>query len=245
MSEINKDAFVITKDGLEKSVKEWVEFLKNEKNHMGRCFTSGMIHQYTRKRKHGFSYKCYEDLPGEIWKPIQDSETSMGFWEISNMNRVKYNTKHASNVIEGIKLGLKDGYPVIMIKKIQYKCHILAFATFYPDEYAAMKIGEMILHKNDDKMDFRPKMLRIGTASDNIIDAYNNGKRDAAKTSRKKCASYINCELEKVHVSQGDAAEYLKSNGYPNATQSNISLALRGYDKGKNYIRYNRTWKTV
>jgi hypothetical protein len=109
-----------------------------------------------------------------------------------------------------------------------------------------MKPGEIILHKDDDKLDFRPHMLRVGTYHENGMDAYDNGKFDDKSSARKKCVSYINGLLEKEHESQHDAMRYLRANGHPKATQSSISEALRIINKsGKSKIIYGRTWKYV
>jgi hypothetical protein len=39
----------------------------------------------------------------------------------------------------------------------------------------------MVLHEDDDKEDFRPHKLRLGTRSDNAKDAHDNGKFDSTK----------------------------------------------------------------
>ena len=41
--ETRKSAFIIVKDGLEKTTKEWVGDLKSDKNHLGRNYTKSMI----------------------------------------------------------------------------------------------------------------------------------------------------------------------------------------------------------
>jgi len=237
-----KTAFLVDRYGEnEKTVKEWVEYLKDEKNPYGREYTSAMILNYARKKQDGFSYKEYPDLPGEIWKEIIDSKNKKGRWEVSDMNRFKYITNHAENVLSGDRLGLNKGYPNITINGKNWKCHILAFMTFFPDEYANKKPDEIILHEDDDKMDFRPHKLRLGTQSENRIDAYNNGKHDGTKTARMKCVSYIDGIYEIMHDSQSDAAKYLRHIGYDNATYGNIGLVLRGERKSA----YGRTWKRV
>ena len=181
-----KNAFLIVKDGMEKTIKEWVEHLKNEKNHMMREYTVAMIRAYTQRKQFGFSYKTYPDLPEEMWKEVICSGNDQGHWQISNMNRVKYVTTHAENVISGDRLGLNNGYPNVFINGKNCLCHILAFKTFFPIEWDAKKPDEMILHEDDDKMDFRPHKLRIGTRSENAIDAHNNGCHDGTKTTRIK-----------------------------------------------------------
>jgi len=222
---------------VEKTNQGWVEYLKDQKNPFGREYTESMIVKYAQKEQFGFAYKKYSDLPGEVWKEIAGSKTMLGRWEISDMNRVKYISKYSENVLSGERLGLICGYPKITLGY----CHILAFMTFFPEEYAAKKPGEMILHINDDKLDFRPHMLRIGTKSENSFDSYDNGCHDGTKTARMRCASYVNGEFEKEYVSQGDAARYLKTIGYDKARQSKIGSVLRGDRK----TAYKRTWKLI
>ena len=196
-----------------------------------------MIQHYAQRKQHGFAYKEYPDLPGEIWKEIMYSKTTRGRWKISNMNRVKYITKYAENIFSGERLGLRNGYPFITLGL----CHIIAFKTFFPEEYALMQTGDIILHENDDRLDFRPHKLRIGTRSDNMNDAHNNGCYDDTQRARQKCASYVEGIFEKEHDSQSYAVKYLKSIGYKKATQGKISMALSGYRN----TSYGRTWKLI
>jgi len=243
-----KSAFGIVRDGEEKTNKEWADYLnsKDEKNHMGREYTYGMIKQYAQKKLHGFSYKEYPDLKGEVWKDVEGSNNIQGMWKISNMNRVKYVTKYAENVLSGDRLGLHDGYPTIGISGKDWKCHIVAFKTFFPDEWANKKPCEMVCHKEDDRMDFRPEMLELGTQSMNAIDAHNNGKYDGSLSERQKCASYIDGALEKEHESQSDAVEYLRSNGCKKANPSSINKALdKKRNNGSPRIAYGRTWTRI
>jgi hypothetical protein len=240
--ETMRTAFLVDRYGEdEKTANEWTDYLnsRGEKNHMGREYTVVMVKHYAQNKQIGFSYKEYPDLPGEIWKEIIDSRNTQGRWEISDMNRMKYITNHAENVLSGDRLGLSGGYPKIFINGKNWKCHILAFMTFFPDEYANKKPDEMVLHEDDDRLDFRPHKLRLGTQSENAIDAYDNGKRDGTKTARMKCVSYIDGVYEIMHDSQSDAEDYLRHIGYKKASYRNIGKAL-------NYNRksaYDRTWK--
>ena len=235
-----KTAFVVVKNGEEKTVKEWVEHLKGQKL-FGREYSKDMIKRYAREKQYGFLYKKYSNLPEEVWKEIVGSNNKSGRWEISNMNRVKYITKHAENVLSGERLGLTSGYPIIRINGRIWLCHILAFLTFFPEDYAAKKSTEMILHEDDDKTDFRPQKLRLGTRSVNAIDARVNGKYDGTKTAWTKCASYVNDKLEKEYESQDAAVKYLRNTNHPKASFGNISMALNGYRKSA----YGRTWKLL
>jgi len=203
--------------------------------------TSNVIKWYAQNKQFGFAYKEYPDLPGEVWKEIKDSENAQGRWKISDMNRVKYITKYAENVLSNERIGLMNGYPTIAINGKHLLCHILSFMAFFPEEYASKKLDEGILHEDDNKMDFRPHQLRLGTQKDNGKDAHDNGKYDGTKTERVKCASYIDNVLEKEHDSKRDAVRYLTLNGHPKATHGNISMAMSGIRKSA----YGRSWKLV
>lgn len=239
-----KSAFVIIKDGVEKTAKEWVGYFKDQKNTFDRVYTKGVITTYAVRKKHGFSYKEYPDLPEEVWKRVEDSENSQGRWEISNMNRVKYITNHAENVFSDERLNISnDGYPRISVNGKEWKCHVLVFKTFFPEVYATKKTDEFVLHEHDDKRDFRPNKLRLGTCAVNSIDALNNGKRDCAKTMRLKCISYIDGILEKEHDSQTDAVKYLKSIGFEKASAGGIRKSLTAFRSNNIVIRYSRSWR--
>ena len=240
-----KSAFIIVKDGIEKTSKEWEDHLTKEKNYNDRDYTSGMIKYYAQTKKHGFAYKEYTDLPDEIWKHVLGSDTSRGRWEISDMNRMKYVTKFAENVFSGNRFVIRGGYPTVSINGKLTGCHIISFETFFPDEYDSMKQDEMILHEDDNREDFRPHKLRIGTRSDNMKDAYDNGKHDGKQTARMKCASYVNGVFEKEYISQRDAMQYLKCIGIEKASSKRISEVLKAYKNGEILTRYGRTWQTI
>ena len=240
---VNKDALIVVRDGIEKTIGEWVEYFKYEKNPFGREYTKSVIEGYLKKKMFGFSFKEYPDLPGEIWKTIEWAKSSRGYWLISDMNRIKFITKQAENVLYGERLGLTEkGYPTIRINKKNKYCHILAFMTFFPDEWAAKKSNEIVLHKDDDKLDFRPHMLRLGTQSQNIIDAHDNGCYGDAQSGRMRCVSYIDGVYELLHDSQVDAAKYLKHIGYKKASRKSIGPAIDGKSRKS---AYDRTWKQV
>ncbi|AGE53140.1 hypothetical protein PBCVFr5L_282L [Paramecium bursaria Chlorella virus Fr5L] len=252
MPETLKSAFIVVKDGIEKTVNEWVDHMNATKTPEERKFTYAMIGHYAQQKQCGFAYKEYPDLEGEDWKPIKGNKKNeetertknkKGRWKISNMNRVKYITNIGTeNVLWSERLGRHHGYPIVKINGKMCYCHILAFAAFHSKLWKAKESGEMVLHEDDDKEDFRPHKLRLGTASDNVKDSHANGNRDGTKTAQMKCASYIDGVLEKDdHLSLTDAVEYLKTNGYPKAAQTNISKAL----SGKYKTAYGRTWKKL
>ncbi|AGE51052.1 hypothetical protein PBCVCVG1_073R [Paramecium bursaria Chlorella virus CVG-1] len=246
MPETNKSAFYIVKDGTEKTAKEWVAHLNASKVPGDREYTPKMIRSYVQRKQHGFAYKKYPDLLGENWREIPWSKNKNGRWEISNMNRVKYITAAgAENVLGGESLYLNEGYPAISINRKQYLCHVLTFMMFRETEWKLKKDDEMVLHEKDDKMDFRPHTLYLGTQSDNTKDSHNNGKRDGTVTERMKCASYRDGVFEKNHDSQTDAAKYIYSLKISKTNikiiASKISLAL----SGDRLSAYKRTWKRL
>ncbi|AGE49198.1 hypothetical protein ATCVBr0604L_539L [Acanthocystis turfacea Chlorella virus Br0604L] len=230
----NKSAFVIARDDVEHTAKEWVEIFKKPS---GEKYTDNAINNYAQRQQHGFKYKKFPNLRGEVWKPVPGAKNTKGEWLISNKNRMKYKTKHAENVLTVDQLSKDDGYPIISIKGKHWSCHDLSFMTFRPNEYAARLPGDMILHKNDDREDFNPFRLRWGTPPDNGVDAHRNGKYDGTKSAQKPVASYINGILEKEHISNRAAESYLRNNGYTTADRSGIRYALR-----TGSVSYGRTW---
>jgi hypothetical protein len=238
-------SFIVVKDGVEKTIKEWIEHFKDSNHQLERTYTKGMITYYAQQKCRGFYYKEYPTLPGEIWKIIENSQSYKGHWEISNMSRIKYVTKYAEHVLSGESLSMDKDYPVVNINRQTRGCHTIAFMTFFPEEYTKKKKGDMILHRNDNKMDFRPHNLRIGTATENAHDAYDNGCYDGTKKERQKCVSYINGIFEKEHDSQQDAARYLRTIGVDKASQGGVWQALDLSRDGKDGVRYDRTWKLL
>ncbi|ABT16826.1 hypothetical protein ATCV1_Z692L [Acanthocystis turfacea chlorella virus 1] len=235
-----KSAFVIVKDGVENTAKCWVNELKNETNRLGRKYTVDVIQHYARQKLYGFQYKEFPNLRGEVWKLIPWSRNSQGEWLISNMSRMKYKTTHAESVLYSEKLLKSGGYPAVKINGKYWSCHELSLMMFRPNEYAARIPGDIILHKNDDKLDFGPFRLRFGSQSENGIDAHKNGKFDNTKTSRKPVISYISNVLEKEHESIAAAVIYLRDFGYPKAATSAIGRAIH-----KRYVAYDRMWEVV
>lgn len=232
-----KSAFIIVNGEVEFTANDWIKVYKKPD---GTQYTTRAIQKYAQQQKYGFRYKDFPNLQGEEWKVVTDSKNKNGEWFISNMNRMKYKTPYTENVmnVDRLTTNMKDGYPVVTINGKKLLCHELSMMTFRPEEYAAKRHEFIILHENDDKLDFRPSKLRWGTPPENGKDAHRNGKYDGTKSVQKPVASYINDVLEKEHESLYDAARYLKSNGYPKAHYSNVSHGIEN-----NAMRYNRTWK--
>lgn len=238
--EENLSAFVIVRDNIEMTTKEWVKYLSEQQNPYGRKYTKSVIEHYAQRKQHGFSYKVYEDLLDETWYEIKNSQSNKGRWEISDKNRIAYITLHARNVLDMNRFGLTSGYPTININGKSLLVHRVAFEAYYPDVFRAMKPGEMILHKFDNKLNFQPHLLYIGNKSRNMKDSYDNGRR-----SRRSCISYVEGTFEKYHESQSDAADYVRTKGYSTARDEHIRRALVARDSGKVITRYGRTWQRV
>jgi len=247
-----KTGVVIVKNGEERTPKDWEKHLENDLTPRGTKYTEATIKRYANLGIHGFSHKKYTDLEGEVWRPVVNSGTSQVIrWEISNMNRVKCVKTTMEKVYEGSVLSSTQGYPYISIRGAKRLCHLVAFEAFFPEEYAKMveeNIGlsrrdqKMILHKDDDRKDFRPHMLRVGTRDVNAKDARINGKYMGTKSDYRGCVSYVNGVLEQSFESMEEAARYLKTKGYKKANKGNISTALTEYTNGSVLVRYDRTW---
>jgi len=238
--EVHRSAYIIVNDDLKKEMtaKDWTVVFKKRN---GKLYHERTIRRFAQEKLYGFRYKTYTVLEGEIWRPVIGSENKNGRWEVSNMCRMKYITGCTENVFDGERIGLRNGYPTIRINGKNELCHVVVFKTWFPDLYAAMKPNEMILHENDDKADFRPEKLRIGTRAENGKDAHNNGKHYNTKSARQKCASYIDGIFEKEHESQLDAARYLQTHGWPKASIGGVRFALFG----RYATMYGRTWKLL
>jgi hypothetical protein len=231
------NAFIIVKDGTEYTANDWIEVFKKRN---GEKYNTITIADFARHQKHGFRYKTYPNLRAEVWKVIPGSKNNKGEWFISSMNRIKYKTKYAENVLTVKQLTKNAGYPVVKINGKQCSCHELSFLTFRPREYAAKLPGDIIMHENDNKLDFNPFRLRWGTPSENGFDAHKNGKHVGTKKARKPVASYFNGEFEKEYESFNDAVRYLRENGYSAASDGNIHHALNN-----DVVRYDRVWKSL
>lgn len=229
-----KSAFIIEKNGVEHTAKEWVEMIKKQN---GEKYSKDTITQYAQQQKHGFRYKTFPKLHGEVWKSVQGSKNKNGEWLISSKSRVKYKTIHTENVLTAGQLTKQEGYPTIKINGKQQYCHEISFKTFRPNEYVAKLPGDIVLHKNDDRLDFNPFRLRWGTPPENGIDAQKNGKHDGTKTAQKPIVSYIDSVFEKEHISIRAAARYLKDIGYTAASDGTVHYALNN-----DVVRYGRTW---
>ncbi|AGE59584.1 hypothetical protein ATCVOR07043_950R [Acanthocystis turfacea Chlorella virus OR0704.3] len=236
----HKSALIIVKDGIEKTATEWEDELKGERNHLNRKFTKGAIRQYAKNQRHGFCYKIFEDLPGEEWEVIQGSQTNQGTWYVSTEGRMKYKSQNAENVLYPDFLHISNGYPTIFFANKQHYCHIVSFKTFFPEEYSNKKDDEFVLHRYDNKLDFRPSMLYLGNRSQNTIDAYNNGVYDTGKRAQIPVTSFVNGVFEKTHKSLRSAIKYLKIIGITTAGGHCIK---KGMGTGK--ILYDRTWEFV
>jgi len=228
-----KSALVIVKDGVQKTAKEWAEMTGK---------TAQAITHHAQRRTQGYSYKRYPNLSGEHWKIIPESKNSHGYWEISTKNRYAYVSKFARNVFDKTRFYM-NGYPSITINGQHEFAHVISFRTWFPTRWARRQENEHVLHEDDDRFDFRPWKLRLGTQSENMKDAHRNNKYDGGKSARRSCVSFVNGEFEKHHESLIDAKNYLDMKNIPEVSLKSISRALDKYISGnENNVKYGRTW---
>jgi len=231
MPETLNSAFIIVHGGEELTSNEWAERIGVQ---------SQTIRSYARNvRNTEWSYKIYDDLPGEIWKDVEKSENSQGWWMVSTFGRVAYHTKHTRKVSSPEELSLNGGYPSIKINGTDKKVHLVVFQTFRPEEYKVMKPDEMILHEKDDRMDCRIDKLYIGTRSQNGRDAHDNGKYDGTKSARRPCVARKGDWTFQPFKSLTEAVEWLQATTqYKKADKTHISKCLNGKTK----TAYGYTW---
>ncbi|AGE56716.1 hypothetical protein ATCVNEJV2_702L [Acanthocystis turfacea Chlorella virus NE-JV-2] len=232
MPEQYNSAYCIIKDNVEKTAREWIEVFKKPN---GEKYTAVAITKFAQRQEHGFRIKPIEDIPDEEWKVVKGSQNKV---YVSSEGRLKYKTSLSEKVLTADQLSKHAGYPVVWFSNRSHYCHVIAFKTFFPEEYIAKKDDEIILHIGDNKLDFRPNMLTLGTRSQNTIDAHNNGRHDNTNSARKSIVSYVNGVLEKEHESLANAVEYLRQHDHPRADRSGIRFGLQNGG-----VRYGRTWK--
>jgi len=233
MPETLNSAFIIVHDGEELTANEWAERTGFHPN--------TILYRAQNVRNTEWSYKKYDDLPGENWKYVKDSKNSKGWWKVSDLGRVAYHKDESTRKVSSPEeLSMWSGYPSIKINGTPRLVHSVVFQTFRKKEYDAMKPDEMILHKNDDRMDCRIDKLRVGTESQNRRDAYDNGKYDGTKTARRPCVAHKGNESNPFK-SITEAVEWLQdTTEYENASPGGISLCLNG----KRKTAYGFTWTT-
>ncbi|ABU43749.1 hypothetical protein AR158_C203R [Paramecium bursaria Chlorella virus AR158] len=229
----------------ELTAKEWTELLTKPD---GTKYSRITILEWARTRENGFSYKTYEKIDVEEWKIYGDPDKN--HVAISNKNRVKDVTVSESghkeeHVRTADQLCLWGGYPSKKIDGVKHRVHILVFQLWYPDLWANRKPDDMVLHKHDNRLDFRPKNLYLGTGSKNVTDSYDNGKRDGTKSARQACIAYKNDEIIEEFESLSDAARYLEEHNTYLTFNAAINSIRRTLKKNKNKEYKGFTWKSA
>ncbi|ABT14460.1 hypothetical protein PBCVNY2B_074R [Paramecium bursaria Chlorella virus NY2B] len=245
MPETHKDARIIVNElfpGDEFTAKEWVGLYTKPD---GTKYHENNFTRWAREKKKEFSYKTYDDIDEEEWKIVGDPDKN--HVEVSNKNRVKdvimMSSGREEHVSTSEQLCLTGGYPSKQIDGESYLLHILVFQLWYPDEWKNKKKNEMVLHKEDDRLDFRPENLRLGTRKTNGKDAHDNGKYDGKKTARQSCVAYDGDIIVNEFDSIIEAARYLlkyNDNLTIDVARSGIRRARK---KEKDYKGF--TWKCV
>jgi hypothetical protein len=228
---VQNNAFLISHANECKTVKEWSDITG---------LSTSRIRSYVHEKFLDWKYKIYEDIPGEEWKTVVDSENSQGYWMVSDMGRVAYHTKYTRKVYTAVELSKTGGYPMICINGKKRLLHIIVIQTFKPVEYKSMVNGDIILHNKDDRTDCRLSYLRIGNRSENGYDAHANHKYDGKKSQKRKCTAYNDIEKHDFD-SITDAVAWLIENGFKNARHGNITSCLNNNPKYSHAYGYK--WK--
>ena len=98
--------------------------------------------------------------------------------------------------------------------------------------YGSVYKAPLILHKNDNKLDFSPENLYFGSYPQNGIDAHDNGSFDGTLTERKSCvARLLDGTLVKRFDSRADAADWLISQGFEKAIRASITMVIDKFRK--------------
>ena len=222
-----KNASLIVHNGREQTAKEWA-FEMNKSNNS--------IIGYARKDG-DWSFKVFLNLEGEIWKQVKDSNTSMGNWEISNKGRVAFVSKHFRNVMTSDQLScIGGGYPSIGIKGVQNYTHVLAFKTFFPEEWANKRDDQFVLHADDDKKNFYIDNLRLGTIHENSREAHDNGCHDGKSSQRMSCvATSVIDGTEQKFESKREAVRWLREHINPKASWGGINDCIHNKERKSAY----------
>jgi hypothetical protein len=245
MPETIKSARIIVNElfpGDELTAKEWTQLLMKPD---GMKYKHCTFLNWAQNKENGFSYKYYDDLDDEEWKLVGDPDKN--HVEISNKCRIKDVTfsefGREEHVLTAEQLCLQGVYPKKKINGEDRLVHVLVFQLWYPEEWVNKKPTEMVLHKHDDPLDFRPENLRLGTPSNNGTDAHDNGKFYGKQTARRPCIAYDeDVEIYKFK-SLSDAARYLVKNIIDLKFNTAISDIRNALNKDKEYQGF--TWKTV
>ncbi|ABT14617.1 hypothetical protein NY2A_B218R [Paramecium bursaria Chlorella virus NY2A] len=245
-SETRRSARLIVNDLFpedELTAKEWTKLLTKPD---GTKYHEINFRIWAHTRENGFSYKTYDDLDDEEWKIVGDPDKN--HVEVSNKNRVKDVTFSESghkeeHVRTSEQLNLTSGYPCKKIDGVRHLLHVLVFQLWYPELWKNKKENEMVLHDKDNKLDFRPENLYLGTDSKNGIDAHDNGKRDGTKTARQPCVAYKDDEVIEEFKSMHDATKYLMEHFEDLKFEAARSGIRNNIDKNKEYKGF--AWKSI
>lgn len=224
----NSNSMIIIHSGIELTTKEW----SKQEN-----VAESTILRRARQGK-DWTYKQYQDLKDECWLDVIGSKNSRGFWKVSNLGRAAYHSTFTRRVFDTKELAVGDRYPSIFVNGKHMYLHYCIFETFKPEEYKLMQKDECILHNDDNRLDCSINSLRIGSQSENRKDAYKNGRYNGCKSQYRKCVGYRNNERYEFK-SLVDARDWLRINGYPNASSGHI---IENIEK-KLKITYGFIWK--
>lgn len=251
-SETYNNAFLIVRNEVEKTSREWETYFKDNPKERedipAKSLSKETILNLAIENKYGFSFKVYPDLPGETWFVVPDSFSRYAHWEFSTKCRMARVSSYARNVFSGDRFYLFNDYPTVYFNETHQRCHVIVFKTLFPEEYAARGI-KVVCHRDDDKTNFAPDNLYLGTAAENTSDSYKNGKHDGKGSAQRPVVSFVSGVFEKHHDSYADAERYLRELDpvkYSKAACQGIYQAIKSWEEeNKIRVKYHRTWLPV
>lgn len=119
-----------------------------------------------------------QETPEEVWYPIPNVPD----YEISTNLRVRSwriggCTQRRGNVFHFVKVyNMKNGYPAITARINGQAIPIYLHRVIAELAYGKTPDGLFVLHGDDDKSNFYPSNLRLGTQLHNMRDALRNGR---------------------------------------------------------------------
>jgi hypothetical protein len=188
----------------------------------------------------GFVWKTPQsdnDIQGEIFTSIDKNKMCERL--VSNHGRVKYvfgsgyiMIKSSEDMITNRRKREADVYPRIEIQGKDASFHKFIVELFVGD----IPENVVIDHINDIKTNAQLGNLQILTHQENCLKRH-------LKSYVMSVASFVDRKYEKTHDTKVSAINYIRDNGYPNATIEELENVLRIMtDDNIPAVLYGRTW---
>jgi len=183
------------------------------------------------------------DLPGEVWKIIDTTNTSTRL--ISNMGRIGYQFKcgyikkiQSEDIPSERSLEELDPYPRIQIQGKKRGVHEVVWETFA----GPIPYNMMVNHINHNKRDATFSNLELTNSSGNVLAARKAGRYDGTLSQERVCVMYRDDKRCVEFKSLVMARNWLLLNTkYSSVTTSHIGEVI---DKERRSA-YGYVWKSI